>query len=86
MKVISLLFSPETIENFDFQKLSTDIEMLRKDFNNIQVLIFPQTLETLKIDYRSEILEIFRKNEILVVYVKSFNEIYSYATFILKQN
>ena len=80
-----IIISPDTIENCDFQGLSSNIKKICQDLCNIQVLIFPESFETLRIEYRSEILNNFRKNDVLVIYVKSYEEIFSYVKSMLKK-
>ncbi len=81
-----IVISPETIGKCDFSKLSTDIDHISQDYNNIRVLIYPQTLDTLKLEYRSEILEIFQTKRILVTLVKSNKEIFDFTkSFLGKQ-
>jgi hypothetical protein len=83
---IFIIISPETIGKYDFSKLSTDIDNISKDYTKIRVLIFPQTLDTLKLEYRSEILEIFQTKGILVTLVRSNKEIFDFTkSFLGKQ-
>ena len=81
-----IVISPETISRYDFSKLSTDINHLSQDYSNIRVLIYPQTLETLKLEYRSDVLEKFQTKGILVTLVKSNKEIFDFTkSFLGKQ-
>jgi hypothetical protein len=84
-KYIFLIISPETIGRYDFQTLSTDLDHLCQDCINVSALIYPQTLETLKLEYRSEILNIFQTKGIIVALVKSNEEIYGYTRLFLEK-